>query len=285
MANGPLHSSARGGGVSGNDVLQRAMLALNSQRPQEAQRIAEEALKTDPRHAQALHILGCALLMQGRAQDALAPLESAARGRHDAEIETQLAIALLEVGRQDDALARLRRAVKRQPPNAAAFHALGHLLFSMQRYDEAIETLRRGLEIAPMMPELSVQLGYALLQRKNYADATAAFARALAISPTSADALFGMAKAHQEAGEYAPAVDYLRRCLMSRPDDDNAWLLLGHCLLELGQRDAGFECFRAAARGDPRRYGAALSSLVASGRGRAWLKPSAAARFLRGTKS
>ena len=116
---------------------------------------------------------------------------------------------------------RLKRAVKRQPPHAAAFHALGHVLSSMQRYDEATETLRHGLEIAPMMPEMSVQLGYALLQRKNHAEAKAAFARALAISPTSADALFGIAKAHQEACEYAPAVDYLRRGLMSRPDDDN----------------------------------------------------------------
>ena len=62
------------------DPLQRAMVALNSQRPQEAERIAQDILKADPRHGKALHVLGCALLMQGRAQEAVAPLESAARG-------------------------------------------------------------------------------------------------------------------------------------------------------------------------------------------------------------
>jgi cytochrome c-type biogenesis protein CcmH/NrfG len=70
-----------------------------------------------------------------------------------------------------------------------------------------------------------------------------------------------------------------------RPDDAGTWLNLGHCLLELGQREPGYDCFRTAARGDPKRYGTALTSLASSARGKLWLKPSAAERFLRGPKS
>lgn len=81
-------------------------------------------------------------------------------------------------------------------------------------------------------------------------------------------------------GEFEPAADCFRRSLAYRPDDYNTWLNLGHALLQSGQREAGYECFRAAARGDSKRYGKALSSLAAAGRGRAFLKPSAAARFL-----
>jgi tetratricopeptide (TPR) repeat protein len=263
------------------DALSRARLALDGQRPQDAQRICENVLKAEPRHAQALHIFGCALLMQGRSQDAIAPLETAARELRDPEVDTLLAIALRQVDRHEDALSRLKRATKRRPPYATAFHELGYLLFSLERYDEAIEALRRGLDIAPMMPELSIQLGYVLLQRRNFADAKLAFARALDISPASPDALYGMAKAHQEIGENAPAADYFRRYLVSRPDDVGIWLNLGHCLLELGQIDAGYDCFRTVARGDPKRYGTALTSLAASARGKFWLKPTAAARFLR----
>jgi tetratricopeptide (TPR) repeat protein len=266
-------------------ALQRAMLALDGQRPQDAKRIAEELLKTDPRHARARHVLGCALLMQGRAQDAIAQLETAARELHDPETDTLLAIALRQAGRIDDALSRAKRATKRQPPYAAAFHELGGLLSSLRRYDEAIDSLRRGLEIAPMMPELSIQLGYVLLRRRNFTEAKVAFARALDISPISLDALFGMARAHREAGENEPAVEYFRRYLRIKPDDAGMLLNLGHCLLELGQRDAGYECFRIAAHGDPKRYGKALTALAASAHGRLWLKPSAAARFLRGPKS
>jgi len=285
MASGLGHSRILGGGANDGDALQRAMLALDGQRPQDAQRIAEALLQHDPRHAQALHVLGCALLMQGRAADAIAPLETAARELRNPETDTLLAIALRQAGRHQDALLRIKRATKRQPPYAAAFHELGAVLSSLERHDEAIEALRRGLEIAPMMPELSIQLGYVFLRLSNFADAKLAFARALDISPAAADALFGIAKAHQKVGENEPAAGYFRRYLRIRPDDAAAWLDLGHCLLQLGQCDAGYECLRTAARGDPERYGNALSLLAASARGRFWLKPSAAAQFLRGKKS
>ena len=87
---------------------------------------------------------------------------------------------------------------------------------------------------------------------------------------------------HSEDGGYAAAAECFRRCLIGRPDDVNLWLNLGHCLLALGQTEAGYDCFRNASRGNPDGHGKALTSLVKSGRGRFWLKPSDAARFFKG---
>jgi tetratricopeptide (TPR) repeat protein len=271
-----------GFGVPENDenALERAALALRNNWPREAEHLAAEFLKSDPRNFRALYIFGCALLIQGRAQEALAPLESAARGARGSESDTQLAVALRQVGRPEDALSRLKRATKRQPPYAPAFYELGCLLSELDRDEEAIETFRRGIEIAPIMPGLSIQLGYAHLRRREVSAARAAFAHALDILPESADALFGMGKAHQEVGENDAAAGFFRRYLAIRPDDAGALITYGHCLLELGQLDAGYGCFRTAARGGPKRYARALGSLIASGHGRFWLKPSAAARYL-----
>jgi tetratricopeptide (TPR) repeat protein len=226
-----------------------------------------------------LQIRGCALLMQKRAADALAPLQAAAQSLRDAETDTLLAMALRQTGRAEEALSRLKRATKRQPAYAPAFHELGYLLMSLEHYDEAIETLHRGLEIAPMMPQLSIQLGEVLLRRRSHGEAKAAFTRALEIAPNSVDALFGLAKAHQSFGEAAPAATCYRRCLVLTPNDATCWLNLGHCLLQLGQSEAGYDCFRTAARANPKYYGKALASLAASGRGKLWLKPSTAAQF------
>ncbi|MGN6750100.1 MAG: tetratricopeptide repeat protein [Xanthobacteraceae bacterium] len=259
--------------------MQRARLALNSDRPQEAERLADEILKREPRHGAALQVRGCALLMQKRAADALAPLQAAAQSLRDAETDTLLSMALRQTGQIEGALSRLKRAIKRQPPYAPAYHELGYLHMSLDNYDEAIEALRRGLEIAPMMPQLFVQLGEVFLRRRSYGDAKAAFARALEIAPHSTDALFGLAKAHQSLGEAAPAAAHYRRCLVLAPEDRACWLNLGHCLLKLGELETGYDCFRTAGRGDPKRYGKALTSLAASGRGKLWLKPSAAVRF------
>ena len=57
------------------------------------------------------------------------------------------------------------------------------------------------------------------------------------------------------------------------PNDAGTWLNLGHSLLEAGELEAGYECFRTAARGDQKQYYSALTTLVKSGRGRFWLWP------------
>lgn len=282
MIGGPRFPEVSGPRPDKNgEALQRAIAALNDRRPEDAERIAGEILKSEPRHSKALQVFASAILLQGRTEDAIATLEAGARGRQDPEIDTQLGIALRQAGRNEEALSRLKRATKRQPPFAPAFYELGSLLVAVARHDEAIETLNRGRAIAPMMPELSIQLGYIFLERRDCAQAKMAFMHALGISPESPAALFGMAKAHQEIGENDAAAAYFRRYLRSNPTDTGGWLHLGHVLLELGDLDAGYECFRTAARGDPKRYGDALGSLVKSARGRFWLKPSDAARFFR----
>src|SRR5580658_6018477 len=161
MTNGPGYPQSPGAGAGLGDagvagtanadaLVQRAGLALNSQRPGEAERIARDVLRDHPQHPRALHVLGYALLLQGRVDDAITTLEPAARRRHDAEIDAHLAIALRRAGRPDDALARLKRATKRNPPYAPAFHECGCLLASLGRRDEAIEAFQRGLDVAPM---------------------------------------------------------------------------------------------------------------------------------------
>jgi tetratricopeptide (TPR) repeat protein len=263
------------------DAIQRARSALHDQRPKDAELIASEVLRTDPRHTQALRILGYALLMQGRTTDAISTLEPAARTQRDPELDVQLGLALRQAGRDEEAVSRFKRATKRRPPFPPAFFELGNLLFSMKPYDDAIAALNQGLETAPM-PELATQLGQVFLSSRNYTSAKAAFARALTMAPNAVSALWGMGKAHQGLGENRQAIDYFRLSLMHSPDDPGILLNLGHSLLEVGERDAGYDCFRKAARGDQKRYAGALATLVKSGRGRFWLKPSEATKFLRG---
>ncbi|MGA9893277.1 MAG: tetratricopeptide repeat protein [Xanthobacteraceae bacterium] len=277
--------SSRDRGELTRDAIQSASLALRAERAEEAERIARALLQADAFNIPALRVLGYAMLMQDRFEDTIKLLGDAARRCRDSELDTQIAIALRRTGKLADALSKLKRATKRQPPFPAAFHELGLLLGAMNRDNEAIIAFSGGLKIAPLMPELSLELGFALLRQKRLAEAKSAFSQALAISPRSFCGFSGLAGAHQQAGEYQAAVRCLRQALLIEPSDQNTWISLGHCLLRTGQRDAGFDCFRTAARSDSKWYGKALSSLASSGRGRAWLKPSGAARFMRELKT
>jgi len=260
--------------------LQWATAAIDQGRPDDAERLARSVLARIPQHSAALHLLGCALLLQGHPSQAIAPLERAVRANQDPAIETQLAIALRQTGRTDDALVRLQRATKRRPAYPAAFHELGFLLFSLHRIDEAIAVIGQGLEIAPRMPELSVLLGGIHHARRDRAKAKAAYAHALAVAPGHAGAHYGMGVVLFDDGEFSLAAEHLERSLAGNPGDAQADLKLAACLLELGRSDDALRRLRAVTRSEPRLYGVALKVISSSSRGRFWLRPSSAAKCL-----
>lgn len=272
-------------GPAVEETLRRAMSAIQSQRPDEALRLTQDILNKNPSQPNALHLYGYALLMQERADEAVAPLEKAFRSLRDPAIETQLAIALRKAGRTDDALSRLARAVKRKPPFPAAFHEYGYLLHSLDRADEAIAVIKAGMGAAPWMPDLPLLLGWIFHARNDGVSARTAFARALGVAPNHGDALYGMGLVLMDAGEFAPASEFFQRALLNDPSDQQSRLYLGACLLELGQTGAASVCLRQVTRGGASFYGKALKVLSSSSRGRFWLRPSGLARFFRGEQS
>jgi tetratricopeptide (TPR) repeat protein len=266
------------------ETLQRAMSAIQSQQADYAARLAQDILKRNSSHPNALHIYGYALLMQDRASEAIAPLEKAVRSLRDPAIETQLAIALRKAGRTEDALVRLQRVAKQVPVFPAAIHELGYLLNSLGRVDEAIEALKSGMDAAPWLPDLPILLGWIFHARNDGANARSAFGRALASAPNHPDAHYGMGLVLMEAAEFQAAAAHFRQALVSDPADQQARLYLGACLLEIGETGAA-TCLRLVTRGGPDFYGKALKILTTSSRGRFWLQPSAAAQFFRGERN
>ena len=274
--------------AAADEAVQRARAVMQNGRPDEAERILRELLAKGPRLPAALHALGLALMAQRRADDAVAPLEEAARrqseqGRPDPVIETNLAVALDQSGRIAEALPWLERAITRQPPFAHAFRELGALLFSLRRLDQAEAVLKQGLEVAPDLTELWVVLGGIYLDRGDRDNAKLAFARGLVTAPDHAGALYGMGAVLMAEGDYARAEQRFRQALAREPDYQTR-LSLGACLLELRRWDEGLASLRAAVELVPRSYAMALKIVTTSGRGRFWLKPSSAAGLLQGPK-
>ena len=282
----PPHLSAAPRGQRPGDLaLQNAAAAIQAGFPREAERLAAEVLQANAGNLPAMQLLGTALLMQGRGKDAISPLERAARRARDAATETRLASALRQAGREEEACEQLARAVKRKPPFPPAFSEFAHLLFVLGRKDEAIDILRQGLAIAPDAAELSMQLGRLYAAQGKTAQARDAFTRTVALAPANRDALVALARAFQAERDFARAAETYRRLLAATPKDAPAQIGLGICLIELGRAEEGFDQLRAASGSGPKMFGEAVSALVDAGRGRFWLRPSEAARALRGEKN
>jgi tetratricopeptide (TPR) repeat protein len=262
-------------------VLRQAAAALQAGRPQEAERGAKQVLTQHRKHPGASQLLGMALLAQGRAADAVAPLQDAHSARPGAAVETYLGAALRKTGKSSEAIKLLQQAIERQPPLPQAFFELGTLLHEHRRLAEAEEVLERGMKIAPQIVEFSLALGNVSIDRGDCARAEAAFARVLVGAAGHPDALRGLACAYMGRGDFTLAAERLTAALGRNPNDARAQLLLATCLFELGKADEAVERLRALVRTEPQYFGQAMKAMTEAGRGRLWLKPSAAAEFLR----
>lgn len=262
------------------EALDRAALALQAQRFDEAERLAEGVLKSNRNSLPAARLLGQALLLQGRPEAAIEPLRWVARRSQDPAIETLLARALTDAGRRDEALGQLRQAMERRPPYPLAFVELGDLLGKLGRLDEALAVFEVGLALTPDAAILRMGLGHLSLKRNDRAAARALFAQVRAAAPERHDARVALADVLVLDGDYAAAADLYRLALDMRPDDAMTRISFGKCLLEMDERAAGEAALRAAARHGVSTMALAITALAATSHGRFFLRPSAAAKFL-----
>ena len=113
-----------------------------------------------------------------------------------------------------------------------------------------------------------------------HTDAIACFERVLRDAPDDPRVLFALGNTAAAIGHAGAAENFFRRVLAHDPAHHRARMNLGYCLIELGQLDDGIACLRAAVEAAPHNYGNALRMLISAGRGRFWLKRSAAAECL-----
>lgn len=264
------------------EALERARFAIQTNRPLEAERIATEILSVNSGNREANKILGYAQIMFGRFEQAIVTLVRAAEGNRDSELEAQIGITYQRVGRTDDALTWLQRAAKRKPPHPAALFELGRMLAALHRLEEAIDVLKKGVEATPLMPEMRVQLGYAYDRLNDRKGAASCFRQVLTMDPRHPAAIAGLGTMLLLEHDFEGAAETFKRLVMADPSNAEARLRLGTCLLNLGETAAALACMRAAAAQGPQFYSKALRTLISSGRGRFWLRPSDAKRSLTG---
>jgi tetratricopeptide (TPR) repeat protein len=280
-------SPRRGHLVSGKpnafaQLLQQSFLALRAKQFDIARQLATEALKSNRADRNAVMILAHAMLGQGRADEAIAPLERAMRHNSDPEMETLLGHAMCNARRASDGIAQLRRTAARRPPYLPAFQELAGQLANAGEPREAVGIIEDALALAPNSVDLKLDLGRLCIQSNDRARARVVLAGAREVAPGRTDILTELAWAQLLDGAYAEAADTYRHALGLRPDDALSRANLAICLLEMGERDSGEAALRTVFGGRQHMLGRAAFSLAASSHGRFFFRPSAAAKFLGG---
>ncbi len=199
-----------------------------------AERCCLDVLQLEPRHFDALHLLGVVHLDLSRPQMALDYLTRAAAERpSDPQVRYHLGNALQALGNAEAAAAQFRATLQGNEAHVDALNNLGNALGTLGRHAEAIDCYRRAVRVRPDFSPALYNLGRALIALDRLEEAVGSFRAALAGTAAGAperladiyaalgQALVGLGQ-HQEA---LAACDALAR-LSSPVADWNASLVL-----------------------------------------------------------
>jgi tetratricopeptide (TPR) repeat protein len=230
-------------------LLAEAYSHLEAGQHDQAASVAQRVLRTEPKQADALALLGFVAVATGddaAAVDHFAKAISASPRRWD--LYYNAGVALERLAHYDEALLRLRKAVELNPQSGQAHAHLASVLHAQGDVDNAIATYRRALAIDENLCAAWYGLAHAQLSRREYVDAIAGFTRAVELDERLAIAWFGLGCAQIAQSEYAAAAESFSRLVALEPDNAEARQNLGQALFNLGQVDPGIAHFREAAR-------------------------------------
>jgi len=232
--------------------LQTGLLHHRAGRLREAEETYRQILAVQPKHADAMHLLGLVQVQHGRHDQAIELIQKAiALNPTAADYHDNLGLVYASQNRIDEALASYRRAAELNPRHPKAHFNLANMLFVKQRLEEAAAEYRMAATITPQMAEAHQNLG-ATLQRLGRLDqAEASLRRALAIQPKSAEAHNTLGVVMSSRSLIDAAVAEYRASLAINPDFAPALSNLGAALQTNGQNKEAIEVLRKSLKLQP----------------------------------
>ena len=219
-------------------LLEKGLAHQNAGRLQEAEAIFQSILQEQPRHPDALHLLGVIAHQVGKHEMAVKLIENAIKINPTmSEFYNNLGNVFLELGRPEDAIARYEQALAIRPDFAEVHNNIGYALQKLGRPEDAITSYKQALAIKPDFAEAHNNLGNALLELGRQTAAIVRYEQALAIKPDYTEAYNNMGNALLELGRQTAAIVRYEQALAIKPDYAEAYNNMGNALLELGRMD------------------------------------------------
>lgn len=148
------------------EALEQAAALLGQRALKDARTILTAIVKSDTRHAEALHLLGLLDLQLGKLSEAENWLNRAIRNNpKSAEYHNSLGVVLRKLGRFSEAERCYQRCLKLVPEHLEALDNLGTLLRHAKRPLEAAQYCRQAVKSRPDNLKLQANLAGALVEQ------------------------------------------------------------------------------------------------------------------------
>jgi tetratricopeptide (TPR) repeat protein len=219
------------------ELLQDGVRRHQAGRLAEAQACYRRVLAAQPRHADALHLLGVASSQAGRSDLAVELIRQAIKQRGQPVFYFNLGNALRQQRQPNEAVAAYRDAIRIEPDYAEAHFGLGNVLVDLRRLDEAASAYRKAIRIKADYVEALFGLGNVLIELGRLDEAAAAYRNAIRINPNYAEAHCNLGTALRRAGRMDEAITEYQRALAINPRFVEVYCNLGGVFFDQGRLD------------------------------------------------
>lgn len=231
--------------VTSWEHLQKAVLALNEKRLDDAEEAVAAALKAENIDPQAQQLAGVIAMMRGRPEEAVRRFSRAVQSNpRMPRAHSNLGLAKLEVGFGDEALLHCRRAVELMPADPELVFNLAVVLEANGRLQEAEKQYRRVLVIDSGHAKALLNLGSVLHRVGNFGEAESVFQRGHARFRHAEPFARNLGHTLLSLGRPEEAADAFHTALETATDDMDARAGLVAALRRQGQLDAASEAGR-----------------------------------------
>lgn len=198
----PVIDRKAGEAGEAQSLTNRAADALAVGRVDEAKADLDQALKTDPRSAEALALQSIIAVVQNDKEQALGLATSAvAANPQSASAKIALSYAQQAHFDVDGALKSLQEAVKAEPNNTLAWSRLAEMHLSLQQIDKGLEAAQKAVELNPNAERAHTVLGFAYLLQVKTKEAQVEFQQAHEIDQAAALPQLGLGLAKFREGK------------------------------------------------------------------------------------
>jgi tetratricopeptide (TPR) repeat protein len=210
----------------------------------QAETIYREIIDRSPEHVEALHFLGVIAYQSERFDEADRLIGRALAIKPDyAEALYDRANTLRELKRPDEALACYDKALSIRPDFVEALNNRGSALMDLKRPGAALASYDKALKLRPDHVKALYNRGTALIGLKHLDEALASYDKALALKPDYAKAHFGRGNVLRELQRLDDAMASYDKALAIQPDYPEVRWNQSICHLLGGDLERGFETY------------------------------------------
>ncbi len=206
-----------------------------------------QALKLQPAHFDALHLLGVLAYLSGEPARAVEWISKAiAVHAGNAMAFNNRSAAWRSLGQFAAALADCDRAVELQPGYAEAWNNRGAALRGLKQAEAAVASYDRAISLNPDYADAWNNRGNVLVDQQQPAAAIASYDQALRVRPDYAEAWYNRGNAWRALQQHQAAIDSYDRAIALRPTHAPSFNNRGNALGDLARHQEALDSYEQA---------------------------------------